>query len=134
MDFFKSEGKIRFDELPEKRFSYSKDFDKNRFDRFLQLAEISKVNDTEKLLISMGVAEERKGRIYFNNAGVLFFAGEPQRFIPWSVFTVALFKDDAGTDIIDRKDITGSLFEIVEEVMKFIRLYSKVAYRFTGKP
>ncbi len=26
------------------------------------------------------------------------------------------------------------MFEIVEEVMKFVRLYSKVAYRFTGMP
>lgn len=50
------------------------------------------------------------------------------------MFTVALFKDDAGVDIIDRKEIEGSLFEIVEEVMKFVRLYSKVAYRFTGRP
>jgi len=64
----------------------------------------------------------------------MFFAKELQRFIPWSVFTVALFKDNAGVDIIDRKEIEGSLFEIVEEVMKFVRLYSKVAYRFTGKP
>jgi len=69
-----------------------------------------------------------------NNAGVLFFAKEPQRFIPWSVYTVALFKDEAGVDIIDRKEIEGSLFEIVEEVMKFVRLYAKVAYRFTGRP
>jgi ATP-dependent DNA helicase RecG len=42
--------------------------------------------------------------------------------------------DGIGADIIDRKEIEGSLFEIVEEVMKFVRLYSKVAYRFTGKP
>jgi len=34
----------------------------------------------------------------------------------------------------DRKEITGSLFEIVEQVMDFVRLYTKVAYRFTGKP
>ncbi|GAH95032.1 unnamed protein product, partial [marine sediment metagenome] len=73
-------------------------------------------------------------RLYFNNAGILFFAREPQRFIRWSVFTVALFKDNAGVDIIDRKEIEGSLFEIVEEVMKFVRLYSKVAYRFTSSP
>jgi len=63
-----------------------------------------------------------------------FFAKDPQKFIPWSVFTVALFKDEYGTDIIDRKEITGGLFEIVEEVMKFVKLYSKVAYRFTGMP
>ncbi|MEW6417320.1 MAG: RNA-binding domain-containing protein [Nitrospirota bacterium] len=134
LEFFKSEGKIRFDELIETKFNYPKDFDKNRFRRFLQIAEISHINDTEKLLISLGVAEKQEGRLYFNNAGVLFFAREPQRFIPWSVYTVALFKDNAGVDIIDRKEIEGSLFEIVEEVMKFVRLYAKVAYRFTGKP
>jgi ATP-dependent DNA helicase RecG len=134
LDFFKSEGKIRFDELIETKFSYPKDFDKTRFRRFLQLAEILRIDDTEKLLTSLGVAEKQEGKIYFNNAGILFFAREPQRFIPWSVFTVALFKDNVGVDIIDRKEIEGSLFEIVEEVMKFVRLYTKVAYRFTGKP
>ena len=134
LDFFRSEGKIRFDELIEPKFSYPRGFDKNRFRRFLQLAEISRIDDMDKLLTSLGVAEKQEGRLYFNNAGILFFAKEPQRFIPWSVFTVALFKDDAGVDIIDRKEIEGSLFEIVEEVMKFVRLYSKVAYRFTGNP
>jgi len=137
IDFFKSEGKIRFDELIEPKFSYPRDFDKNGFRRFLQLAEISKIGDTERLLIGLGVAEKQEGRFYFNNAGILFFGKNPQRFIPWSVFTVALFKDDeddAGVDIIDRKEIEGSLFDIVEEVMKFVRLYSKVAYRFTGRP
>jgi ATP-dependent DNA helicase RecG len=132
--FFKSEGKIRFDELIETKFNYPKEFDKKRFQRFLQLAGISRIDDTEKLITSLGVAEKQEGKVYFNNAGILFFAREPQRFIPWSVYTVALFKDDAGVDIIDRKEIEGSLFEIVEDVMKFVRLYAKVAYRFTGKP
>jgi ATP-dependent DNA helicase RecG len=134
LEFFKSEGKIRFDELIEPKFSYPKDFDKNGFKRFLQLAEISKIGDIERLLNGLGVAEKQEGRFYFNNAGILFFGKNPQRFVPWSVFTVALFKDDAGVDIIDRKEIEGSLFDIVEEVMKFVRLYAKVAYRFTGRP
>ena len=134
LEFFKSEGKIRFDELIEPKFSYPKDFDKNGFRRFLQLAEISKIGETERLLNGLGVAEKQEGRLYCNNAGILFFGKNAQRFIPWSVFTVALFKDDAGVDIIDRKEIEGSLFDIVEEVMKFVTLYAKVAYRFTGKP
>jgi len=134
LNFFKSEGKIRFDELVDPRFNYPRDFDRNGFRRFFQLAEISKIGDTGRLLIGLGVAEKQEGRLYFNNAGILFFGKNPQRFIPWSVFTVALFKDDAGVAIIDRKEIGGSLFDIVEEVMKFVRLYSKVAYRFTGKP
>src|SRR4030065_1014135 len=133
LDFFKSEGKVRFDELIESKFSYPRDFDKNGFKRFLQLAEISKIGDTETLLNGLSVAEKQEGRLYFNKVGVLFFGKNPQRFIPWSVFTVALFKDDAGVDVIDRKEIEGSIFDIVEEVMKFVRLYAKVAYRFIGR-
>lgn len=134
LDFFKSEGKIRFDELIEPKFNYPKDFDKKRLMTFLKLAELSKSIATETILVNLDVAEKQEGRLYFNNSGVLFFAKAPQRFIPWSVYTVALFKDRAGVDIIDRKELEGSLFEIVEEVMKFVRLYAKVAYRFTGKP
>lgn len=134
IDFFKSEGKIRFDELTEPKFSYPKDFDKNKLSKFLELAGLSKSIRTDKILLSLGVAEKQEGKLYFNNSGVLFFAKEPQSFVPWSVFTVALFKDDAGVDVIDRKEVKGSLFEIVEEVMRFVKLYSKVAYRFTGTP
>ncbi|MDP3103966.1 MAG: putative DNA binding domain-containing protein, partial [Candidatus Methanoperedens sp.] len=101
---------------------------------YKRLAGFSKSIKSEAILINLGVAKKQDGKIIFNNAGVLFFAKEPQRFIPWSVFTVALFKDYGGADIIDRKEVEGSLFEIVEEVMKFVRLYSKVAYRFTGMP
>lgn len=134
IDFIKSEGKVRFDELVEPKFNYHEDFDEKRFREFLRLAGISKIDNPERLLMGLGVAEHQEGRLYFNNAGVLFFAKVPQRFARWSVYTVALFKDDAGADIIDRKEIEGSLFEIVEEVMKFVKLYSKVAYRFTGMP
>ncbi|MDP3103839.1 MAG: putative DNA binding domain-containing protein [Candidatus Methanoperedens sp.] len=134
IDFFKSEGKIRFDELIVPEFSFPKDFDENKLLKFLELAGLTKSVKTETILINLGVAKKQEGKLYFNNTGVLFFAKEPQRFIPWSVFTVALFKDYGGADIIDRKEVEGSLFEIVEEVMKFVRLYSKVAYRFTGMP
>lgn len=134
VEFFKSEGKVRFDELIESKFHYPEDFDSDKFHRFLNLSGISKIDDTETMLLHLGVVEKQEKHLYFNNAGILFFAKEPQRFIPWSVFTVALFKNEAGTDVIDRKEIEGSLFEIVEEVIKFVKLYSKVAYKFTGAP
>ncbi|MEW6040080.1 MAG: winged helix-turn-helix transcriptional regulator [Elusimicrobiota bacterium] len=88
----------------------------------------------ESFLLSLEVAEKQEGKLYFNNSGILFFAKEPQHFVPWSVFTVVLFKDQNGADVIDRKEITGGLFEIVNKVMDFVRLYAKVAYRFTGHP
>lgn len=134
ISFLKSEGKIRFDELVEPKFSYPKDFDKSKLTNFLKRAGISTGIQAKDALIGLGVAEKQEGRLYFNNTGVLFFAREPQRLVPWSVFTVALFKDENGVDIIDRKEIAGSLFEIVDKVMDFVRLYAKVAYKFTGKP
>jgi len=134
IEFFKSEGKIRFDELTEPKFKYPKDFDKSKLLGFLELAGLSKSMKPESVLVNLNVAEKQETKLYFNNSGVLFFAKEPQRFVPWSVFTVVLFKDKTGVDVIDRKEITGSLFEIVDKVMDFIKLYAKVAYRFTGMP
>ncbi len=134
LDFFKSEGKVRFDEVINTKFDYAKDFSREKLNKFLELADLSKVLPAEKILTSLGTTETQGTKIYFNNAGVLFFAKNPQKLIPWSVFTVALFKDKEGVDIIDRKEINGGLFEIVEQVMDFVRLYAKVAYRITGKP
>lgn len=134
IDFFKSEGKVRFDELLETRCNYPKDFDREKLSAFLGLAGLSRSLKAETILHSLDVTEKQDGKLYFNNAGVLFFAKEPQRFISWSVFTVVLFKDKNGVDVIDRKELSGSLFEIVDSVMDFVRLYAKVAYRFTGKP
>lgn len=133
-DIFKSEGKIRFDELIEPKFKYPKDFDRNKLLKFLELARLSKSAKAETVLVNLDVAEKQEGEVLLSKAGVLFFAKEPQRFVPWSVYTVALFKDKNGVDVIDRKEITGGLFEIVDQVMDFVRLYAKVAYRFTGKP
>jgi ATP-dependent DNA helicase RecG len=129
---FKSEGKIRFDELIEPKFIYPDDFDNNRFSRFLEMAGVALSNDIEKQLVNLSVAEKQEGKILFNNAGVLFFAKDPQHFFPWSAYTLVLFKDKEGSEVIDRKEVKGSLFEIIEEVMKFIKYYSKVAYKFSG--
>jgi len=134
INFIKSEGKVKFDELIQTKFIYPKDFDKYKLLKFLELAGLSKSLKVERILLNLAVCEKQEGKLCFNNAGILFFAKEPQKFVPWSVFTVALFKDMGGADVIDRKEITGGLFEIVEKVMDFIKLYSKVAYKFTGKP
>ena len=56
VEFFKSEGKIRFDELVNPRFDYDSHFDPQKFDRFLKLAGISKVLDVESILVNLGIA------------------------------------------------------------------------------
>lgn len=133
-ELFKSEGKIRFDELIAKDFNYNSDFDHDKLRKFMELASITNYQKTDVILSSLYVLQKRDKKILLNNAGVLFFAKKPQQFIPWSIFTVVLYKDNGGIYINDRKDISGSLIDIVDQVMDFVRLYTKVAYKFTGMP
>lgn len=73
LDFFKAEGKIRFDELINEKFKYLQDFSKERLNKFLKLAGLSKSIPIKDILASLGAAEIKRDRTYFNNAGVLFF-------------------------------------------------------------
>jgi len=133
IDFSTSGGKIRFDEQINNEFEFPGDFDEEKLNNYLSLAKISKIISNEKIFAELNVIKNNK-ILKFNNAGVLFFAKKPQRFISHSVFTCVSFKNEEGSDIIDRQEITGSLIEIVEEVMKFVIRNTKVAYKFTGKP
>jgi len=133
INFSIGEGKIKFDEQFNTKFDFKKDFDNNKLIDYLRRAKISKIMPTEKILLELDAAEKNK-KLNFNNAGMLFFAKNPQFFISHSVFTCVLFRDKEGSDIIDRQEIEGNLIQIVESVMKFVEKNTRVAYRFTGKP
>ena len=129
MDFSISEGKIKFDNQINTKFDFNSDFDDNKLNDYLKKANLSNSIPKEKILRELGVLNK-----LFNNAGVLFFSKEPQKFFQQSVYTATVFRDIEGADIIERKEINGSLVEIVEKIMAFVEFYVKVAYRFTGKP
>ncbi|MEA1957732.1 MAG: putative DNA binding domain-containing protein, partial [Euryarchaeota archaeon] len=92
IDFFKAEGKIRFDELVNLKFDYDTHFDPTKLDRFLRLAGISKVLDTSSILVNLGVAEKQEGKIIFNNTGILFFTRNLQDIYYHTAVTCALYK------------------------------------------
>ena len=116
-----------FDSLPCAGFDMRKDFDREKFTNYCKKAGIT--GPVKNVLASLDVFNDGK----MNHAGVLFFAKEPQRFFRQSEYTVVLFRNTEETDIIDRKDIRGGLFDIVDQVYKFAEFYTRVAYRFTGK-
>ena len=122
-------GAIRFDEQINDDFSYSKHFDEEKLNHYLVMARVSKLISNENILRELNVAKKGNGSLKFNNAGVLFFSKKPQQFIPHSVFTCVLFRDDRGTDIIDRKEVGGSLVDVVEEVMNFVNKNTRIAYK-----
>ncbi|MFH1425685.1 MAG: RNA-binding domain-containing protein, partial [archaeon] len=98
MDFSMSEGKIKFDSQINTKFDFNKDFDKDKLNDYLKKANLSKSLPKEKILKELEVLNKS-----FNNAGVLFFSKEPQKFFHQSVYTAALFRDIEGADIIERK-------------------------------
>lgn len=130
VDFVIESNKKTFDSLKNKKFNFKKDFDRKKLLEYIKLAKISTVLREDELLRSLGVFDGPG----MNNAGILFFSKDPQKFFPQSVYTAVVYRDVEGADIIQRKEITGSLFEIVEQVMEFVEFYVKVAYKFTGKP
>ncbi len=62
MGFFKTEGKIRFDELINEKIIYPQDFDKEKLNTFLELARPSKTLSPEKILTYEPRSPLPKGR------------------------------------------------------------------------
>lgn len=134
IEFFKAEGKIRFDELVNLKFDYDTQFDAKKLDRFLRLAGISKVLDTSSILVNLGVAEKQEGKIIFNNTGILFFTRNLQDIYYHTAVTCALYKGTEKVEVLDRRDFNEDLISDIEGTMNFLKQYIPVKYEMTGEP
>jgi len=134
IDFFRSEGKIRYDELINLDFKYSTDFDKNKLKHFLMLSNISPIVDTSTILINLGVAEKQGGKLIFNNTGILFFAKNLEMIYKHTTITCALFKGIDKTIVLDRKDFNNDIVNSVDNAMLFLKQHLAIRYEFDGSP
>lgn len=134
IEFFKAEGKIRFDELVNLKFDYDTHFDPKKLDRVLRLAGISKVLDTPSVLINLGAAEKQEGKIIFNNTGILFFPKNLQDTYFHTAVTCALYKGTEKVDVLDRRDFNEDLISNIDGAMNFLKQYIPVRYEMTGGP
>ncbi|MCK4488183.1 MAG: putative DNA binding domain-containing protein [Desulfobacterales bacterium] len=86
----------------------------------------------EEALRNLGCVVEQ-GEIWVpTNAGVMLFAEAPQRFIGQAEVTCVRFK---GTDVvsyIDRRDLRGPLYQLVDDAEQFIYRHMKVGRRIEG--
>ena len=134
IEFFQSEGKIRFDELVNLRFDYDTHFDHAKFDIFLRLAGISKILDTPSMLVNLGVAEKQEGKLIFNNSGILFFSKNLDDIYSNTAVTCALFDGTEKIDILDRRDFNEDLISNIDGAMIFLKRYLAMKYEMTGEP
>jgi len=134
IEFFQSEGKIRYDELTNIDFKYNKDFDKKKLIHCLQLSNISLVVPVPTILQNLGVAQKQGGKVFFNNTGVLFFAKNLENIYRHTTITCALFKGTDKVNILDRKDFNADLVSSVDNAMLFLKQHIPVRYEFDGSP
>lgn len=78
--------------------------------------------DLKTMLLNIKAAKEVNGKIKLTNAGILFFAKNPQRFILQSQLRLARFAGKELTrDFLDRLDCSGAIWEQIEQAEDFIR-------------
>lgn len=86
----------------------------------------------EEALRRLGCLVEQEGQGAPANAGVMLFAEDPQRFIGQAEVACVRFK---GTDVVsylDRRDLRGPLYQLVDDAEQFIYRHMKVGRRIEG--
>jgi len=93
-----------------------------------------RLNNVEKALVGMDCATTKSnGELVPTNAGILFFGYEPQQQILQSDVVCVLFRDELGAGkYIDRKNITGTIQELIDEAEAFLNRYVAVGARVEG--
>jgi len=86
----------------------------------------------EEMLHSLGCLVRDRAQVVPTNAGVMLFAEDPQRFLGQAEVTCVRFK---GTDVmsyIDRRDLRGPLYRLVDDAEQFIYRHMKIGRRIEG--
>jgi len=128
-DFFRAEGAIRFDLTVCPKFQYPKDFDREKFNIWLNDSRITHRERIEDILVNIEAAERVGKHLVFRNAGVLFFARNVRHFFPQAYITCVLAKGTDKVNILDRKDFADGIVSDIEESYRFIERNTRTAYR-----
>jgi ATP-dependent DNA helicase RecG len=121
-------GSYHFDETLNRACRFPGDFDDGRLRSYLEAAGIRVQARPRDILLSLDVAVEVDDGIAFRQAGVLFFAREPQRLVRESHVTCVRFRGSDRTEILDRQEIVGNPTELIEGAMAFTGRNIRVSY------
>jgi len=83
--------------------------------------------EKDRLLLNTDIIQELDGQKVCTVGGILIFGKEPQRYLPQSGITFAIFKGIELTDeLVDKKELKGSLPELIEQATNLIRVFLPV--------
>lgn len=84
------------------------------------------------LLNILEVIKEVDGEFKPTNTGLLFFGKNPSEFIPQNEIKMARFKGLTRREIIDSKEITGSIYKMLDDVEIFFKRNTRLANKIVG--
>lgn len=115
-DFFQNQNKVFFEQSIERNFNFNNAFDNDKYHRFIK--DIGAKGDIEKetVLENLQLINSKKE---LKNAGILFFAKNPEKYFPNASIRCILFKGNDKRFILDDKLMQGSLVE---------QYYAAIAY------
>lgn len=109
-------GKVRFDEQICSNFDW-KDFDDEKFSYYLKLAGISYNLPKEEILRNLRVLTDEG----FTNAGVLYFARLPYKYVISSKIRCIHFNDDSRVEILDKKEVDRGIIGNIEFTVNYLK-------------
>jgi ATP-dependent DNA helicase RecG len=116
-------GKVRFDEQICSNFDW-KDFDDEKFEYYLKLAGISYNLSKEEILRNLRVLTDDG----FTNAGALYFAKVPYKYVISSKIRCIHFNDDDRVDILDKKEVDRGIIGNIEFAINYLKELIPVRY------
>jgi ATP-dependent DNA helicase RecG len=125
-------------ELQPARNATMDDIDLAQVEQYLQLRSArthqqSRFEPIEQVLAGMECAVEREGKLVPSNVGILFFGKHPQRHIIQSEIVCVQFRDTIGVGgYADRKIVTGTIQQQIDEAEQFLSQHIPVGARIEG--
>jgi ATP-dependent DNA helicase RecG len=125
-------GKIKFENGICETFHYPRDISRKAFDNFVERAGISRKVSRTDVLVNLGVAQRSGENLNLSNAGILFFARQPPKFLAHAIVDCVLFQGWEKITILDRKELMGDLMDNVEQAMAFLKHHLSLRYEIKG--
>ena len=125
-------SRMPFDQLICREVEYG-DIDEKEVKNFLRgravklKVDIPKISVREFLIKTLKIVKEKDGKLELTNTAILFFGKNPQEYIPQSEIRIARFKGATRLEFIDSKEITGSIYKMLDEVEVFFKRNTRLA-------
>lgn len=127
---FQATSSLFYDEQPVGKLTLSA-LDRDKVSRYA--SDVLDVDPQDVDISSLLRAWRLSDGVHPTVGGLVLFGREPQSELESTRVVAAAFPgSDSGDDLVDRKNISGGLFEVLDAVTVFLRLYLPMAHQIVG--